>query len=670
MNKNIKGKLKKFAIVVLTLLLSGALTVGMVLCGYIFTPENMQLWSAVSLSLVGVWLAWMIVNVVFTLRLEKKYNGMSTRQFHDYGMGLLKDIQSDYARAEREVNKSLTVAYVAVSIACVLYLLIAFAVGATRSMAFITPVASIVLGAVYCCLSIFAPINAQTVPEKKNFLRDGDFPALYKTARAAAEMVGCKKPVFLTAESDGIGVEESGGKIIISLDAAECAILSQEEFFTVILHECAHVKNSDTARTRRFNRGMSQMIDSQAFIGASLLCSLFFTKFGIHNTFYRFMASRHHEMLADEVVKSSGNAQHFINATAKGEMYMLYIQTPRRELTFDLLESQTVPEDITERKIKGFYSCLEREGQMWKNILSRQIPARVDSHPTLKQRMEAMGIDSYDIADRAEGDYAADCDKLARFWDDIFRRNIADNYAEIRESNYVECKQIMDNYENSLADGKELSLNELTRCMDAFYGVDSEKTLEIANSILAKTSNYGYALYCRAKVFADRLDDRCIADFRAAMAARSELARECLNELGLYALKTGNQALLDDYRANGPDQDDEAQNNIKAHTWKKGVPLRPTALDGAEVDDIRDFIFERGGNFLRRAYIADFGDGDTVVVVRLRYNTPPKAYNKILNDIGHCLDNRNKPIVLYYNDNAIMHAIRKAKITPLKKGGD
>lgn len=670
MNKNIKGKLKKFAIVALTLLLSGALTVGAVLCGYIFTPENVQLWAAVSLSLAGVWLVWMIVNLVLTRRFGKKYDGMSARQFQDYGMGLLKDIQSDYARAEREVNKSLTMAYVAVSIACVLYLLIAFAVGAARSMAFITPVAIIAFGAVYCCLSIFAPINAQTVPEKKNFLREDDFSALYKTARAAADKVGCKKPVLLTAENDGIGVEESGGKIIISLDAAECAILSQEEFFTVLLHECAHVKNSDTARTRRFNRGMSQMIDSQAFIGASLLCSLFFLKFGVHNTFYRFMASRHHEMLADEVVKSSGNAQHFINATAKGEMYILYTQTPRRELTFDLLESQTVPEDITERKIKGFYSCLEREGQMWKTILSRQIPARVDTHPTLKQRMEAMDLDSYDIEDRAEGDYAADCDKLAGFWDEIFRNNIADNYAEIRESNYVERKQVMESYENSFADGKELSLNELTRCMDAFYGVDNDKTLEIANGILAKNSNYGYALYYRAKVFADRLDDRCIADFRAAMAARSELARECLNELGLYALRTGNQTLLDDYRTNGPDQVDKAHSNIDAHTWKKGVPLRQTALDEAEVNGIRDYIFEKGGYFLKRAYIADFGGGDTVVVVRLRYDTPSKAYCKILDDIGTYLDNRNAPIMLYYNDSAIMRAIRKAKIKPLKKDGN
>lgn len=642
-------------------------TVAAYIVGYALFPQNDNIWGSLSIVCFVALILWIVLNFVAARAIKKKYESMDPRQAYDFGIKKQQEIESDYKTAEKKTRKSLNNCYFALAALMILLALFLLFLGALRAEWYMVPVIFICF--VYCaCFDLIFTTDTPSAEDRRFELREGEYPVIYATAKLAADKVGCKRKIVIEMTGEGIGVSEGRNCVYLLLNAMECSLLTRDELYNVLLHEFAHVSNVDTVRSRRFYCGKLRWGGDDKMFWSWILplfTSSLVQTFGIDVTFYELMATRHHERLADAKVKELGDRQHFINAVSKGAMFARFDALPRREIAYDLYEAEEPPKDYYSRYIALFHKCRESEGERWKEILKKELPARVASHPTLRQRMEAMEVDSYDdTTEETDEKVLAEYAKLIKFSDDELYNLIKRDYKNIREGRYVKRKEQMDKYLKAKEEGKTLPPDELVSCMDAFLGIDDDVTLEIADQLLAKDNGYAYAHLYRAQVYFNRYDARCVEEFRAAMRENGGLCETCLDGIGQFALLSGDENLLKEYRSSAPETAISAQKEAESSMWRVGIPLSKCTLDASALDDIGNRIAELGEGVIKCGYAADFGEGHIAIVVQFYPNMSPTIVGEKLNDIFCYLDSRPEDFWLSRYYGAIATAIKRAGIEP------
>lgn len=639
---------------------------GAILIGLFLLPEFPALWITLCAICLAALIACAAVNFVCVRKIKDRFDKKTARQMYDYGLSVQKTVEEDYKAAERSALRTIAQGNAWVLSLMLLIALLFLFLGATRA----SWAALAGLFGVYVLTGLFENIlvTSEKTPSHL-FLGEGEFPLIFAAVRSAAEAAGCSQKLRLSLETDGIGVREEGGNICIGINAVECALLTREELYAVMLHEFAHVVNVDTARGRAFYRARRRWAEGgdSFFSGvASLFLSGAAMRIVLAAEIYQAFAARHHEMLADAKVRELGSCRAFIDATAKGTEFYLYNEMPQREMSYDCYASEEPPRDIVTRDLANFLAYREKYGQMWRQIMRQELPARVSTHPTLRQRMEAMGIDEYDDAkEEQDENYRAEQKKLVQFADEKVFESIRAGYAALREDLYLSRKAQMEKYHAAAAEGKRLPLDEQVLCLQAFYGIEDDTALQIADELLAQDEDAAFAHFYRAKIWFDRMDERCVEEFRKAMRVNYELCDSCLDSIGLFALRSGNEALLQEYRSNAPELSQDAQDRSDASRWKKGIPLRPCALPEESLAEIRARLEELSEGSVLRAYAADFGTpACTVIAVEMKRRAPGGEQSRVMESLYSYLCSRSENFALYYDTGNIRRAIAMASIPP------
>lgn len=653
------------------------LAAGITVCAFgiigALLPQNSRLWVSLIVAVAVLLAVWLAVNLICAARISGKYRSMNPRQAYEYGNRVKEQTERDYLSAERAVHASLTRAYIALSALVAAVGLIVMFVSALRAESIwlaLTAIAATYI--LTTCYSVLFPKDYVGLPDRQYILNEGEYPTITSIVRRAAQKAGCNRSVVIAIHGDGTGIYETRSKVVLSLNPAECAMLTADELYAVFLHEFAHVVNVDTSRSRRFNLGRLRwegaFENDFGFVVKAFTSSLVYT-FEINVTLYQALSSRHHEMLADERVREAGEGGNFINATAKGEMFSLFDAVPRRELNYDCFESKAAPADFESKKLALFYEVMRTECDKWRDILSRELPANVASHPTLRQRMEVMGVSDYDVSKReTDGGYVAETKKMMERADEAARRFLADNYKEIRRSRYTERKELIDCYYAAKEKGEKLPLDRMHYCMSALYGVDNASALEIAATLLKENDGYAYAHLYRAHIYFDGYDARCVDEFRAAMNADSALSEECLECIGKFALLSGDEKLLKEYRASAPDKLGEARQEEEMRMWRPGVALCPTKLSKDVISQIEEYLLSLGG--VEKVYLADFGEAHTtLVMVKFFSRVPGAECKRKMEDISAYFDMRPEKFFTAEYGASAMYALGDAKIFPFISDG-
>lgn len=624
--------------------------VGGVLLGYFLLPVS-PVWGWIVGADIAVLVLILILNSVSAKRYKKQYEDMSARQSYDYSVKLQREIEKDYSAAERTARRSIRMAQGML----VLVLLLTFGCclffGATRVdwVALPGTFFTFVLCSLFGRMFYFSAYGTA-----KNRLRREEFPLLYAVVCRAAKAVGYTDRIRMEL-SGSIGVGETGRCVNIGLKAAEVALLTQKELYTVMLHEFAHVVNVDTARSRYFAWVKDTLLDDGGVLFgyiADLLIGYFTMRVALHIGFYEMIATRHHEALADEKVRESGSVQDYVNATAKTALFMLYDEHPFRETRYDCYAGETPPENLASFDLECFRSALETFGERWRKVLAVELPARIASHPTFRQRMETMGCESFNT-ETVESDeaYIDEQKKLLAFADRRNYEELAPHYAQVREQVFLSRKEQMEKYEKSVQEGKKLPLDELVHSLQAFYIVDNEKALAVADRMLADDPDSAYAHLYRGNIFFDELDERCVEEFRTAMRVNHQFCDYCLDHIGQFALLSGDEKLLQEYRSGAPEVAQEAYDREKEMVWTKKIPLRPCALPAETLEEIADRLRAMGEDWVAlRAYAADFGSEKstcTMISVEFPKNCIGTLLAENMDSLYEYLDSRSESFRLH-----------------------
>lgn len=641
---------------------------GGVLCGLLLLPEAPYVWGSLFAVCVAGLFVQMVVNLLVSAKYIGKFKEMTMRQIYDYGVELQRETDKDYAAAEKAARRSVRRADALLALDIVMcFLAVLFYGGMHRdTLVFPAIIALLVLCSLYGRAMVFFG-----APEKKSLLSEREYPLVYAEVRRAAAAVGYAGKIGVELGSEGIGVRETSRGVVISINAVEVSLLTREELYTVMLHEFAHVVNVDTARGRAFALASGRYAGDEGVIFpwiSEWLLRYCIVRVAMHVTLYRAFASRYHEALADRKVKETGNAQTYINATAKTAMYALYELRPFRALRYDCYAGEEAPHNLITLDLETFRAAKEKYGDRWKKTLAVELPARVASHPTLRQRMQAMNADEYDDETvEADEAYLAEQKSLLAFAD---RRNfeaILPLYKELRQDAYLSRKEQMEKYEKSIEEGEELPLDELVCSMQAYYVIDNEKALAVADRLLELDPDSAYAHFYRGRIFFDELDGRCVAEFRAAMRANPSMCDSCLERIGMFALLSGDEKLLEEYRAQAPENAQTAYDAEKNSVWKKDKPLRPTALPAEVLAGIAGRLGQMDDWMADCVYAADFGEESepcTIIVVRFPRRMLLSLLARNMNDLSGYLDSRSEQFTLHTCGRAEEKALRAAGIRP------
>lgn len=649
---------KKIAAIVFSYLIAIALIIGMWVLGYYTYNGKYLHWILLGVSL-AVMLTCFIANIVLTAKFSKKYNDMSMKQLYEMSKQWKREVESDYLSAQRKVDKLITLANAylifLIAIQCVFF----YALGCTKADfgAGIIGVSIFTLAPLF--FSLMLP--AVTEEQKSAFISEKQFPMLYETARLAFKTTNCTGQLQLAYSTEGIAINKVGNKITVFLHPSIVRLLTQDELYNVLIHEFAHDVNVDTRRAMRYFKAEQKWEASDGVGYSSLFTAFLQQKISFAIAKYRAFSSRYHEIKADELVAKLGNAQHYTNANAKSEMYKLYNQNGNFVMNYEIFTSDNPPENWYNKDIESFFNAKKSFEQQWKKQMEVELPAMNDSHPTFRMRMENANCTHYDC-DTVESNqqYVEEQNRFIEFGNKLLAKEMKPQYQFIREDAFLTRTKYFEIYQK-FKEGENISSNTLVECAKSLFNVDNEKTSEIVEVLIDRKSPWGY--YIMAMIHLENNDERCLPLFEEAMKT-SALAPDCIQNIGLFALRSGNQQLLDEYRSRVADTMQTSKDVYDDRVWTLKIPLKQCALPETARNQLIDELKKQFENNLTAVYMASYSKGSTethIVMAQFDKKLKPQQLYPLFSQLSEVIEN--------FGDENILSAVtlNKQQFNAIKK---
>ena len=500
-------------------------------------------------------------------------------------------------------------------------------------------------------LCAFSRIRFRTLEiffdEDESCISKEDYPELFALAEKAAQKQGCDEKIkIILAPNYGAGIAKESGMYCISLGVMLLNILSEEELYQILLHEFAHVtkENIDGMRERRYgswlengNPHFLSTLTTKMYAFADCVYSLQFS-------LYLYAVSIQLETEADRAMALHGNAKVAASALTKlkyRDLYEWELGTRNDESAY---VSETPDPTILKKDIDDFLSEIEKRKEFWNSLIDKEIISRQASHPTLKMRLESLGVSKYDVlpAD-AQNTYAEERTRALELMSDLVCKANEESYEESRKYRYLEPLKKVEEWETA---GKPVIAEEYADiCLylrSLGRHIESDELSQRAIKELPDPANlHGY--YMHGCFLLHTYDSAGLDFIYHAIENNSNYIEEGLQIIGEYCCLVGDQNELDSYREKAVQI---AQKDIdiysKLNILEKGDDLSTETLPEGMLNGIIDFIKSIDGGKVSKVYLIrktitpDFFT--SAVIVDFKEGTDEETLNEILHKISRYLD--------------------------------
>ncbi|MDE5896285.1 MAG: hypothetical protein K2H43_00560, partial [Clostridia bacterium] len=299
-------------------------------------------------------------------------------------------------------------------------------------------------------------------------------------------------------------------------------------------------------------------------------------------------------------------------------------------------ESETPVTDYYSRMI----SLFEREAhalyETEREIMLRTLPARNDTHPTFSMRMRANGVTEPNPF-RTEPDspykkdvtaFLKDCDALRSQWDGW----------ETARADYLETKQRIEAYEAKTARGEFPDELETKTYLCDTYRIAPEKALNATEELLEADGENLTASCVLGLLLCKRDDERGIR-LICETAKKSMAAIELVEAAGDTVLRTGQQKLLDEFRADQvvilQNAIDETRSGLRARKFKPGY-FCACDLPEARITAIKRVVTRLLCGNTEKAYLVKYAapSGKPLYAIMIKPHKPVmQEYNDAIGEL-------------------------------------
>ncbi len=593
---------------VLKWLLAAVLAIGFAILGSVCNAEGLANPIACGVAL-GVFSLGLITGTVISLVKKKKFVDGVDRENLQSQLLAERERGSEIAEEKLRLLKKLirTIDFCSVVIlfgVCIIDFCFFALVGVQGS-----GVALPMIIGMYTGLGFIRYRHVETNENKsENYLLEVNFPEIYATAKRAADKIGCEGKIKIFVDHDfnaGISVISDGYSIRLGSFLLDNT--SQEELYNVLLHEFAHVtkENADINRVMSY-AGVSQ--DSGDAGGFAVFPYIYFhAKFMFEFFSYRYICSLMYEDAADRAMRDHGDPRIAASMLIKLKFFELYQWEMNTYDVENLFEPETLIEDPVRKPLRMFRERYEIRQNEWIKMIDSEIISRAATHPTVKMRIESLGISEAKIMPRNDSEeFLCEVDKAISRLEDMMIKELTRVYSQLREQNYLAPKRLIDEWEK---EGKPITKENYQNIIVALFTIDRiTDFVNLCCQVIEKIpepANY-FAHHMYGCYLLHSYDERGIEHLYKSVELNHNNWEEAMHTIGEYACTVGKQDQLDKYRERASElMEKEVNVYEKMNSLKSKDKIVEEHLPGEMLED-----------FIRYIEVIDNGTIDKIYMVR------------------------------------------------------
>lgn len=449
-------------------------------------------------------------------------------------------------------------------------------------------------------------------------------------------------------------------------------ILNEAELEQLLLHELAHMRHRDVLRARSVGEFLSFILSNGEDDFISMISVLY--EYPAQLLLYRYMlteaaTSSAKEARADEAVKTHGDPVSYASLLAKMAYFELFTEeSDRYPQTLAFVPEQ--PRENNRCLMDAFVSAAKQRGEFWSQVIHRELPALVDSHPTFRQRWESLGSCPYTVAFPTHEDaFGSEMLRILHATDLEWIKMVTPNYGEIRRARYLEPLATVEKWEKT---GTLGSMEEMTPILNAYMELNRyDDALKICDRLIESNipeTALAYAKFIKGNELLSRYDAAGIRYLDEAAAANHNFAENALNSIILFCRRMAMEEELGVYRARVLEQMQvNADTHDHAGVLKATDRLSTEELPEGRGEEILQFILTACEGQAREVYLVrktvteDFFT--SAYVVRFCDGTEGELIERAMDRIFEHLDKApyewQYSLFLYENDPTEYERIRR-----------
>lgn len=444
--------------------------------------------------------------------------------------------------------------YIVVTITSVVSLIIGIMNFALKTDFMTSGFGLIILGLIGSVIIILKSLYIKLESPNEVTINREEYPQLFKVIDSAIEMTKAPKlDEICILDDENIGVAcilngfGTNGKNVLRIGIQVLKVLNEEELKSVIIHELAHIYNEDTKisseisrRLIRWNEIVYRVDEGDNIIKMILL--LPFAKFYIEKLErYLDAMSQTEELLADKEVAKYMSVEIYAKATMKLEIMEKFLENPYSKL--EIRSNDEAPKNYFSILFEEFESEVDKRKEQWINQIRKRISYIYDTHPSFKERMEALGIEdfNYDINFNDQSyDYKKEIDSLIEIKNKQWYEYWSSQWEEVTKE-YKQQLEIIKNYEDTDDIEKIMEYGEALEGLGEY-----EKALDFYKDVASKDKECAIFMYKVGQIMLMNNDEEGIEFLEKAVELDGNFFISAMGIVTEYFLDNGMKDKIDE----------------------------------------------------------------------------------------------------------------------------
>ena len=464
----------------------------------------------------------------------------------------------------------------------------------------------LLFSSVYARIRKKRPLN---LSENAVYISKKDYPLIYSLARKAADSVGYKNEIIILPESDcSAGIIRDEKRAFVNLGVILLNVLSEEELYAILLHEFAHIANNDADfREQQYHAWLCE--ESGGFNKLSAFLSNLYLylerKYGFNYMIYIYASSVINELTADKAMANYSTPKIAVSALLKSRYYNLYFWESCVKNEDSIYKSERLDADYITNKIESFKKAIAERSSFWNDLVDREILANNASHPTLKMRMNALGIEKIELAETdSSEEYLAEIKKVLEFSEKSIYDARKQTYEKDRNENYLEPLARIEEWHKS---GNPISAETYADLVSDLKTIGMHEEAEaLCDRALEQLSGLSsvHAAFMKGAAMLYRYDEGGMELIYHAMEQNGNYIEEGLDIIGRFCCLTGRQEALLEHRKKALQlAQKHKDNDTQISFLSKNDNLTKETLPDGMLEEILAFIKSIDQDIIQNIYL-------------------------------------------------------------------
>ncbi len=417
------------------------------------------------------------------------------------------------------------------------------------------PVIALSFILILSALSRIRPIKRDEFSDYKfPELTPDEYPALNALAVRAAEKIGCRKKIRIFGTLGcNAGICEVRTEYSVQLGMTLLTLLSEEELYAVLLHEFAHVAPGMhlAYKVNRYSSRLESTVGDSIYLSvAKQMFLLPDSIYSFEHLLYSYASSVISESNADRAMLCCGSKERVASALLK--LYysdMDEWESDTREGN-NSYEHEELPHDFLRSMIAETEKHIDERRDAWNEYARAEILANNATHPTLRMRLDALGVTDYCAGDSSKSPALdSECQKAILLLEKKIYDEISPTYAETRQRFYLDPLAKVEAWE---AAGKPLIAEEYGDIVNALLALCRINDLmELCDRAIKELPDSAalYAYFIKGSQLLHSFDPAGIELMYHAVENNKNFIDDGMEMIGTFCCITGRKEELEHYRS-------------------------------------------------------------------------------------------------------------------------